>query len=130
MRPVKLSRPRRVTLATGEAAVPLVRELAEKLAAGGSARASVCIVPNRLLGRSVTTAGLLAGKDIRAALRGCKVGDMVLVPAASLRDGEGFLDGMTLDELSRHLGVPVRAAGGPREAYSALRAFDRERSAA
>ena len=130
MRPVKLSRLRRAILVTGEAAAPLVKELAEKLAAGGSARTTVCIVPNRLLGRSVTTAGLLAGKDIRSALRGCKVGDIVLVPAASLREGEGFLDGVTLEELSQHLGVPVRAAGGPREAAAALRAFDRGRRAA
>lgn len=130
MRALKLSRSRRVTLTTGEAAAPLVRELAKRLAAGGSARTTVCIVPNRLLGRSVTTAGLLAGKDIRAALRGCKVGDIVLIPAASLREGEGFLDGVTLDELSQHLGVPVRAAGGPREAAAALRAFDRGRRAA
>jgi len=129
MRPLRLSRPRRATLVTGEAAAPLAKGLAEKLAAGGSAPTTVCIVSNRLLGRSVTTAGLLAGKDIRSALRGCKLGDIVLVPAASLREGEGFLDGMTLEELSQHVGVPLRAAGGPREAAAALRAFDRGRSA-
>ena len=129
MRPLKLSRPLRVTLVTGEAAAAPVKELAARLAAGGSARTTVCTVPNRLLGRRVTTAGLLAGKDIRAALRRCEIGNMVLVPAASLREGEGFLDGMTLEELSQHVGVPVRAAGGPREAAAALRAFDRGRSA-
>ena len=89
----------------------------------------VCVVPNRLLGPSVTTAGLLAGRDIARALRGRRVGDLVIVPAASVREGEGFLDGWTLDDLSRAAKTRVVTADSPREAAAALRRRDREREA-
>jgi len=127
LRPPRLRQRLCVTLVTGEGAAGLVKLLAEKLEAGGGVQAQVQVVPNRMLGRSVTTAGLLAGRDIARALRAGKVGEMVLVPASAIREGEGFLDGMTLAELSRRVGVPVAAAGSPREAAAALREFGRGR---
>jgi NifB/MoaA-like Fe-S oxidoreductase len=105
-----------------------VKLLAQKLAERGRVEAEVRVVPNRMLGGRVTTAGLLAGRDIVRALRGQRPSDIVLVPASAVREGEGFLDGMTLSELCRRLGAPVAAAGSPREAAAALRAFDRGRS--
>jgi len=128
IRPIKLRRPLRVTLVTGEMAACLVKELAAKLEAGGSVRAQVQVVANHLLGRSVTTAGLLAGQDIARPLSAQEIGDLVIVPAAAIREGEGFLDGMSLEELSRRLGVAVVAAASPREAAAALRRCDRERA--
>ncbi len=127
LRPLRLRQRLRVTLVTGEGAAGLVKLLAGKLEAGGGVQAQVQVVPNRMLGRSVTTAGLLAGRDIARALRAGKVGEMVLVPASAIREGEGFLDGMTLAELSGRVGAPVAAAGSPREAAAALREFDRGR---
>jgi NifB/MoaA-like Fe-S oxidoreductase len=129
MRPPRLGHFTRVTLATGEMAVGLVKEMARKLEAGRSVSAQVCVVENRLLGRSVTTAGLLAGRDIARALAGRDLGDLVVVPAGAVREGEGFLDGMTVEALARRLGVPVVAAAGPREVTAALRRLDRGRDA-
>ncbi len=128
MRPPRLGRFTRVTLVTGEMAAGLVKEMARKLEAGGSVSAEVCVVENRLLGRSVTTAGLLAGRDIARALAGRDLGDLVIVPAGAVREGEGFLDGMTVEALSRRVGAPVVAAAGPREVTAALRRFDRGRT--
>jgi putative radical SAM enzyme (TIGR03279 family) len=125
--PPRLGRPLKVTLATGEGAAELVKLLAEKLEAGKSVRAEVCVVRNRLLGRSITTAGLLAGRDIARALKQRELGDVVLAPASAVREGEGFLDGMTVERLSRVVGVPVLIAGSPRQAVAALRAFESER---
>jgi putative radical SAM enzyme (TIGR03279 family) len=129
MRPPRLRQFTRVTLATGEMAAGLVKEMARKLAAGGRVSAQVCVIENRLLGRSVTTAGLLAGRDIARALAGRDLGDLVIVPAGAVREGEGFLDGMTVEALSRRVGAPVVAAAGPREVTAALRRLDRERDA-
>jgi len=124
IRPPKLRRRLSVTLVTGEMAAPLVETLAVKLNAG-DVRAEVCIVPNGLLGRSVTTAGLLAGRDVAPALRRRKVADLVIVAGTAVREGEGFIDGMTLEELSERAGAPVVAAASPAEATAAVRRFDR-----
>jgi putative radical SAM enzyme (TIGR03279 family) len=127
LRPVKLGRPAQVTLVTGEGAASLVQSLAEKLAQGGSLEAEVVVVRNHLLGRSVTTAGLLAGRDIARALRHSGVGDIVLVPGSAVREGEGFLDGMMLAELAGIVRAPVVAVSSPLEAARAVREFDRAR---
>jgi len=129
LRPLKLKRPVRVTLVTGEGAAELVRALAERLEAGGSVSAEVVAIRNRLFGRSVTTAGLLAGGDVARALRGKGGRDIVLVPATAVREGEGFLDGIKLETLETIAGAPVVAVGSPLEAAAALRAWGRARRA-
>ena len=64
--------------------------------------------------------GLLAGQDVLAALRACGAGDLVLLPGAAVREGEGFLDGMTVEAFTQQVGVPVTAAYQPRDAAAAL----------
>jgi putative radical SAM enzyme (TIGR03279 family) len=128
MRPLKLRRRVRATLVTGEAAGELAGALAKKLAEGGRVQAEVNVVRNRLLGSSVTTAGLLAGRDIARALRGRKPGGIVIVPAAALGAVGEFLDGMTLQQLERKVGARVLACDSPREVAAALRRLDAGRS--
>ena len=123
MRPVDLSRPTRVTLVTGTMAAEMIRALAESLAIGQNVAAQVCVVRNRTFGESVTTAGLLAGRDVRAALRACGPGDLVILPGTALRAGEGFLDGMTVEALARELKTTVTSAGLPRAAAEELRKY-------
>jgi putative radical SAM enzyme (TIGR03279 family) len=125
LRPPRLARPLRVTLVTGEMAAPLVERLAKRLREG-DVSADMCVVRNRLFGRSVTTAGLLAGRDIAAALRGRK-SDLVIIPGTAVREAEGFIDSLTLDGLSRRLGLPVVAANGPGEATAAIRHAAKEK---
>jgi len=126
MRPVDLSRPTHVTLVTGEMAAELVCALARKLEMGQNVRVEVCVVPNHLFGESVTTAGLLTGRDVRAALRGREVGDAVILPATAIREGEGFLDGMTVEELAKQAGARVVTAHSPREVGELLHRRDAE----
>ena len=67
-------------------------------------------IKNNFFGESITVAGLLTGKDLSEQLRGKELGDELLFPSVMLRaDGDVFLDDMTPQELSAHLGVPVRA---------------------
>ena len=105
-------RPRRVlrdmTLVTGEMFAPRLVRLLARL--DDSARARVATVPNDFFGRGIGVTGLLTGTDIQRhlAARG-DLGDAVLVPAVTVRDGDGvFLDDVTPADLARDLGVPVK----------------------
>jgi putative radical SAM enzyme (TIGR03279 family) len=98
---------REVTVVTGEM---FARHLAAALATLDDAhRARLAAVPNDFFGRGIGVAGLLTGVDIQRhlAARG-DLGDAVLVPAVTVRDGDGvFLDDLTPADLARDLGVPV-----------------------
>jgi len=127
IRPPELWCPTTATLVTGEMAAPLVAKLAEKLRTGRNVRTKLSIVENRLLGRSVTTAGLLAGRDVARSLARGSIADLVIVPGTAVREGEGFIDGMTLDQLAARVRMPAFAATTPAEASGVLRRFDRRR---
>jgi putative radical SAM enzyme (TIGR03279 family) len=126
LKPPRLRHPVSVCLVTGEMAAPLVAQLAARLM-NRYVEPRVCVVRNRLFGRTVTTAGLLAGHDIARALGGQVESNLVIVPGAAIREGEGFIDGMTLEQLSARIGRPVIAASTPAEVTAALRRFDRRR---
>jgi NifB/MoaA-like Fe-S oxidoreductase len=122
-RPPKLRCKLAVLLVTGALAAPLVEALAVKLRQGG-VEAKTCVVQNRLMGRQVTTAGLLAGRDIARAVRSTGIkADLVVVPGTAVREPEGFMDSMTLQELSEHIAMPVVAAADPAEVGALLRRF-------
>jgi NifB/MoaA-like Fe-S oxidoreductase len=78
---------------------------------------TVSLVPiaNEFFGRGIGVAGLLAGRDIQFQLAqtACGaggLGDEVLLPAVTLRDGAGvFLDDLTPADLAGALGTPVTA---------------------
>ena len=102
---------RRVTVATGRAAAPLLSALAERLCRhcqGLSVR--VVTVKNEFFGSEITVAGLLTGEDYLRALQGEELGDALLISRTSLRaEGDLFLCGMAKDELAQALGLPVIA---------------------
>ncbi len=102
---------REISLATGEAARPLMDELVR---AACDKFSGLCVhvytVRNAFFGPTVTVAGLLTGADIASQLGGKPLGGELLIPRVSLRsEGDCFLDGMTVEELSATLGVPVTA---------------------
>jgi putative radical SAM enzyme (TIGR03279 family) len=100
---------RSVTIVTGEMYAPRMAALVAPLDTAG-ARMRVAAVPNELLGRGIGVAGLLGGRDIQRHLSGLgRLGDAVLVPSVTIRDGDGvFLDDLTPADVARDLGVPVR----------------------
>ena len=100
---------RRVSLATGKAAAPTMRLLADLLQQRLSGiEISVYEIENRFFGPEITVAGLLTGTDMAEQLQGKALGDELLIPAVTLRaEGDLFLDGMTPEALSATLGVPV-----------------------
>ncbi len=99
--------PRRVAVLTGESAAPFLRTLAAQAAFPG-VEVQVIAAPNRLLGRSVSVAGLVCGADALAALSGVQA-DEVLLPRSMLREGgDVFLDGVSLADFASRAPCPVR----------------------
>src|SRR5687767_7795348 len=97
-----------MTVVTGEMFAPRLRTLVAQLP--GAERVRVAAVPNEFFGRGIGVAGLLTGQDIQRHLAAADdLGAAVLVPAVTLRDGDGvFLDDLTPADLARDLGVLVR----------------------
>ena len=100
---------RTVSVATGEAAfgtISMLAEEARKRCPGLDVR--VHAVKNRFFGGEVTVTGLLTGQDIAGQLAGRELGEALYLSRTTLRaEGDLFLDGMTPEELSETLGVPV-----------------------
>jgi NifB/MoaA-like Fe-S oxidoreductase len=116
--------PRLVTVVSGALYGPRLARRFADLSLGG-VEVRVVAVPNEFFGGSVSVAGLLTGQDIQRHLAAqSDLGDVVLIPAVALRDGDGvFLDDLTPADLSRALGVPiVMVEPEPRALLRALRA--------
>ncbi|HHW44222.1 DUF512 domain-containing protein [Desulfofundulus thermobenzoicus] len=118
--PRQMSRPRRVTVATGVLGEKVLAPVIHRLNRIRNLSVELAVIPNRLFGEQVTVAGLISGGDILAALRGKDPGQPLIIPPVMLRRGEAvFLDDMTVGELSRKLDRPVAVAEGPAELAAA-----------
>ncbi len=126
--PERLARRRRIILATGDLAAPILSEqLLPRLRRIAGFDAEVVTVPNLLYGRSVTVAGLLSGKCLYSALKGRKADAIILPPDILNADGL-LLDDMTLEELEGKLEIPVVAFTGEwKEVFRRLSAPRRSR---
>ncbi|MDD6021872.1 MAG: DUF512 domain-containing protein [Acutalibacteraceae bacterium] len=100
---------RRISLATGVAAYPLLTELsraAEKKFSG--LHIDVREIKNEFFGENITVAGLIVGQDLVKQLKGTNLGEELLIPSVMLRhERDMFLDSMTLDEVQSKLGVKM-----------------------
>ena len=107
----RFSAGRAVSVATGYASYEYIRELCREIERRVEGL-SVTVYPikNNFFGEQITVSGLLTGKDMEEQLRGRELGDCLLIPSATLRaEGDIFLDDMSPEELSRSLGVEIRA---------------------
>jgi putative radical SAM enzyme (TIGR03279 family) len=110
--PAPLGRPRRVTVVTGQMFAPRMRALLDRVRVDGLT-VSLAPIANDFFGRGIGVAGLLTGRDVQIQLAQAAcgtggLGDEVLLPAVTLRDGAGvFLDDLTPADLAGALGVPV-----------------------
>ena len=108
-----LNKKRSVSLVTGVASYPMICEQIRKLCAiCPNLKVNIYKIVNNFFGSSITVSGLLTGKDICEQLEGQELCEELLIPQNCLRHGEDvFLCGMTVDEMSARLGVPVRSTG-------------------
>ena len=100
---------RKVTIATGMLAAPILQEAADQIeAVYPGIKLQVIPVENHFFGERITVAGLLTGQDLKSQLSGWELGEELLLTENMFRDGEEvFLDDMTAEELSGALQVPV-----------------------
>jgi len=104
---------RTVSVATGVAAYAFICSLCEKLCElCGNLEIRVFKITNHFFGEQITVSGLLTGKDLYEQLSGEDLGEMLILPANTLRsEGDLFLCGMSKEELSQKLGVPLSFSG-------------------
>lgn len=101
-------RTRSVSIATGIAAYGFIQSLCDKLMALCGITIHVYKIENHFFGEQITVSGLLTGKDISEQLMGEELGETLILPANTLRsEGDLFLCGMSKEELSEKLNVPV-----------------------
>lgn len=97
------------TIATGAAAAPSMAVLLDEAAAKcDNLNGKVVEIRNDFFGHRVSVAGLIAGQDLIAQLKGRELGERVLISANMLRDGgDVFLDDYTPQQVAEAIGVPL-----------------------
>lgn len=100
---------RTITLVTGVAAYPLIKEIAEKCETKNpNLKCNVKKIINRYFGEQITVAGLVTATDIFEQLKDENLGDEMLIPSVMLRsEGDMFLDSVTLEELEEKLNIKI-----------------------
>lgn len=114
---------RNISIATGEAAFGFISSLASKaMEKYKSLNINVYAIKNEFFGGKVSVSGLVTGGDLKKQLSGKELGDTLYIPENMLRaEGDLFLDGVSLDELEKALGVNVIA--NERGGYALFEAF-------
>jgi putative radical SAM enzyme (TIGR03279 family) len=105
----KLEQKRKITLVTGVDAYPFITQIVDKaLKKWDNLECSVKAIKNDYFGHSITVAGLVTATDIEKQLKGQDLGEELLIPKVMLRSEQDmFLDSITVEELSRNLGVKI-----------------------
>lgn len=103
-------RKKKVSLATGVLAAPIIKRQTEKLMEKyPNVECKVYTILNDFFGRDITVAGLLTGQDIINQLKDQDLGDYLILPSVLLRTGEEvLLDDLTLTDLEKALQKEIR----------------------
>lgn len=113
--PCELAEVRKVTLVGGVSGARVLEPLLEKLHIKNLTTQFVTVT-NNYFGSGVTVTGLLTGRDILRALQDADLGDVVIIPGNTLKQGtELFLDDLSVADIAAVLPVPVHIAYGPEE---------------
>jgi putative radical SAM enzyme (TIGR03279 family) len=97
----------RIGVVTGLAMAPLMRPLLERLSDASGAEFELIVRESSLFGPTITTAGLLVGKDILSALADRHDLDIALIPAETINEDGVFLDDRTLANVRDSLPMPI-----------------------
>jgi putative radical SAM enzyme (TIGR03279 family) len=124
--PARMS-PVRATVITGVSFAPVLAAALRRLSALRGVSLRVLPVKSDFFGPTVTVSGLLAGQDILRAIRGKRLGDVLMLPANALKEDTGlFIDDLTLSDVEKAAGVPVRPVLRFSDALDVLAGLNRE----
>jgi putative radical SAM enzyme (TIGR03279 family) len=101
-------RDKRIGIVTGTAMGPLIPQIVTELMQITQAHFEILALENTLFGPSVTSAGLLPGKAVLAALQDRADLDLALLPAECVNDDLLFMDEIEAHDLAGQLPMPVR----------------------
>jgi len=99
---------KRIGVVTGTAMGALMPQVVTGLAAATGAHFEILALQNTLFGPSVTTAGLLPGATLLAALKERRDLDLVLLPAEAVNDDLLFMDDLDAHALAAQLPMPIK----------------------
>ncbi len=99
-----------LSVATGVAAYPLIKELAEIFESKyNKSKIDVYEIKNDFFGHSITVAGLITGNDLVNQLKDKPLAKYLAIPSVMLRsEGDLFLDSVSVEEAEEALGVTVK----------------------
>jgi len=103
------TKPRNVSIATGEAAYGFIKSISKQLEEMfPTLFINVFKIKNDFFGPNITVAGLITGTDLIAQLKGKDLGDVLLIPRTMLEsEGIMFLDNVTLIDAQEELDVEI-----------------------
>ena len=99
--------PQSILIPTGISARPFIEEIVKRFAPPGT-DINVVAIHNTFFGETITVTGLIVGRDLIDQLRETDC-DRILLCDTMLRDGtDRFLDDITIAEVQKSLGKPIR----------------------
>lgn len=101
---------RNITIATGVAARPFIASLIdETVKRCHNLKCNIIAIRNDFFGEKIDVAGLIIGRDLIEQLKNKDIGSELLIPSVMLRrEGDMFLDDLTIKDVEEALGVSVR----------------------
>ena len=107
-----------IAVLTGVSAASVIDPLLKEMSVSGREQFALPVI-NRFFGEAITVTGLLTGRDIIDTVKLTKQeGKMlgIILPGLALRKGTKlFLDGLSVQDVERETGCPVRIAYSARE---------------
>ena len=101
---------RKISVATGVAAYPLLKKLVEKATKKwDNLSCEVYAIINYFFGENITVSGLITGTDLVSQLKDKDLGEELLISASMIKkDSDLFLDDYTIPQVEKELGVKIR----------------------
>lgn len=120
---INIDQPLTITLGSGMLIEPVFRQqFIPRLNSLENLTVNYTPIRNEFYGESVTVTGLLTGQDIVNQLKDRELGDLVIFSDRILSEtGVVTLDDLSLEDMSRQLGVPVRVVSDqPQEFFEVV----------
>ena len=125
--PQSVSCPRRCSWVVGSIVKSALQPVTQRLNAVEGVNLQLFGLPSPYWGQDQVVTGLLTGQDLLDGLTGQDLGDELLLPSVTMRQGQPvFLDDMTLETVQAQLPVPIRVVHGAADIVaSVLRSNDK-----
>ena len=120
--PSQAATPRRILVATGTLAAPVLQPLVDRVNRIPGITATLVPIRNEFFGDVTTVAGLLMGADVVAQLQPYGPADLVILPRVMFDwAGERTLDEYAPDRIAAELGAPIALGRHPDDLIRAVR---------